>query len=66
MRLIQTDTHATLNGYSKSSIDGYFECIEAEARQRDFTVCRLDDLVRANEQDRRRQLSRSTVSECAR
>ena len=48
MRLIQTDTHAALNGHAPQVINSYFGGIEVEAAARGFTVCRLGDLVQAN------------------
>jgi hypothetical protein len=45
VRLIFTDTHASLNGYSKIGIDTYFAAIESEARRRGFECCRLSNLI---------------------
>jgi L-tyrosine isonitrile synthase len=47
VRLILTDTHATLNGHSASSMNSYFADVEESARQRGFETCRLGDLTRA-------------------
>ncbi|MET0446712.1 MAG: hypothetical protein ABW151_19190 [Pseudorhodoplanes sp.] len=47
MRLICTDTHATLNGHSPQAIEDYFRSIHGEAQARGFTDCRLGDLVNA-------------------
>ncbi len=47
LRLICTDTHATLNGHSPQAIEDYFGSIRAEAKSRGFTDCRLGDLVQA-------------------
>jgi hypothetical protein len=43
--LILTDTHAKLNGHSQSSMERYFTGIDAAARQRGFSTCRLSRLV---------------------
>lgn len=47
IKLIFTDTHATLNGHSPESMQRYFTMIEAEARKRNFDVCYLGDLAAA-------------------
>jgi L-tyrosine isonitrile synthase len=47
VRLILTDTHATLNGHSGASMSTYFADVEADARQRGFDTCRLSELTRA-------------------
>ena len=47
--LIFTDTHARLNGHCEDSMDDYFRAVEAEARARGFTTCRLGDLTGAVE-----------------
>jgi hypothetical protein len=46
LRLICTDTHATLNGHSPTAIDDYFGSIRVKAQAHGFTDCRLADLVR--------------------
>lgn len=45
MRLIFTDTHARLNGYSDIGIRGYFAAVEAEARRRGYECSRLGALI---------------------
>ena len=45
MRLIFTNTHATLNGYPKIGIDRYISEVEAEAHRRGFESSRLGDLI---------------------
>jgi hypothetical protein len=45
MRLIFTDTHARLNGYSELGIANYFASVETEARRRGLTCCWLSDLI---------------------
>jgi L-tyrosine isonitrile synthase len=47
--LIFTDTHARLNGHCADSIRDYFDAVDAVARERGFTTCRLSDLTRAVE-----------------
>lgn len=47
VKLIFTDTHATLNGHSPASMDEYFADVETNARPRGFATCRLSDLTRA-------------------
>src|SRR5258708_3834987 len=39
IKLIFTDTHAELNGYSRQSMHAYFAEVEASARQRGFASC---------------------------
>ena len=57
VRLIFTDTHAALNGYSSVSIGEYFAAIEEAARQRGFEVSWLGTLTRAAEA----QLANDTI-----
>jgi hypothetical protein len=45
MKLIFTDTHARLNGYTDLGIRTYTGAIEAEARQRGFETCWLSKLI---------------------
>jgi len=45
MKLIFTDTHARLNGYSELGIRAYCSAIEAEAHQRGFECCSLSELI---------------------
>jgi L-tyrosine isonitrile synthase len=45
IKLIFTDTHATLNGHTAQSIRDYFAAIGGVARARGFDSCRLSDLV---------------------
>jgi hypothetical protein len=45
VKLIFTDTHALLNGYSDIAMRAYFAAIEGEARQRGFDRCWLGRLV---------------------
>ena len=45
MTLVFTDTHATLNGHSRESIDSYFESLIAAAEQRGFSVSLLSFLT---------------------
>lgn len=47
IKLIQTDTHAELNGHSREHIRQYFDDVTAIARQRGFETCWLGDLVKA-------------------
>jgi hypothetical protein len=46
-RLILTDTHARLNGYTPKETHRYFAGIEARARQHGFSTCLLGQLVEA-------------------
>ena len=41
LRLIYTDTHATLNGHHPNAIDAYFASVRTEAQARSFKDCRL-------------------------
>src|SRR5262245_10220093 len=45
LKLIFTNTHATLNGYSQLGINTYVSKVEAEAHRRGFESCRLADLI---------------------
>ena len=45
VKLIFTDTHARLNGYSEIAIRAYCSVIEIQARQRGFDCCWLGDLI---------------------
>jgi L-tyrosine isonitrile synthase len=45
MKLIFTDTHARLNGYSETAIHAYCSAIEIQARQRGFDRCWLGELI---------------------
>jgi hypothetical protein len=45
LKLIFTDTHARLNGYSDVAIQAYCAAIECEAHQRGFACCWLGELV---------------------
>ena len=44
VKLICTDTHATLNGHSQDSIRAYFDSVSAAAKQHGFDSCLLSDL----------------------
>ena len=46
IRLICTDTHAVLNGHSRSVIASYFHSVGEAASQRGFEWCLLGDLTR--------------------
>ena len=46
IRLIFTDTHATLNGHAPEAMDAYFDAVEGAARQHGFPTVRLNDVVR--------------------
>jgi len=48
-RLIFTDTHATLNGYSPTDTEDYFDAVERAAGERGFDGCWLSELVFAAE-----------------
>lgn len=45
--LIETDTHARLNGHPTASIDAYFGAIDAAASERGFKCVRLSKLTEA-------------------
>ena len=45
IRLIFTDTHATLNGHAPDAMNSYFDAVEAAARPRGFLTARLTDVV---------------------
>ncbi|MFH6785518.1 MULTISPECIES: hypothetical protein [Methylobacterium] len=45
IRLICTDTHASLNGHPAEAVDAYFGAIDAAARARGFATIRLSDVV---------------------
>ena len=45
LTLIQTDTHARLNGHSEESIERYFREITEVARRFGYSTCRLGELV---------------------
>lgn len=47
IRLICTDTHALLNGHSRSSIRSYFGSVGEAAARRGFRWCLLGDLTQA-------------------
>jgi hypothetical protein len=49
LRLIFTDTHATLNGHAPRAMEAYFNAVEAAARMRGFDGCWLSELVFAAE-----------------
>jgi len=49
MTLVFTDTHASLNGHSRESIETYFADLDAAARSRGFEICRLSTLMNAVE-----------------
>src|SRR4051794_13730921 len=49
MTLVFTDTHASLNGHSRESVESYFADLDAAARSRGFEVCRLSALMNAVE-----------------
>jgi hypothetical protein len=49
LRLIFTDTHATLNGHAPWAMEAYFDAVEAAARERGFDGCWLSELVFAAE-----------------
>lgn len=49
LKLIFTDTHATLNGHAPGAVAAYFEAVEHAARERGFDGCRLSELVFAAE-----------------
>lgn len=44
-RLIFTDTHATLNGHARESMNAYFADVADLALARGFTTCLLGDLI---------------------
>jgi L-tyrosine isonitrile synthase len=48
IRLIFTDTHATLNGHSAATMDSYFGAVEVAALERRFETCRLGAIVRSH------------------
>ncbi len=50
LTFILNDTHAELNGYTKSQIDHYFDSIVKQAKQGDFETTRLSTLAAFNEQ----------------
>ncbi len=45
IKLIFTDTHATLNGHTPKAMRDYFGAVEPVARARGFSTCLLSDLV---------------------
>jgi hypothetical protein len=45
MKLIFTDTHARLNGYTELGIHTYCSAVQAEARLRGFECCSLSGLI---------------------
>lgn len=45
IRLICTDTHASLNGHPAEVVDAYFGAIDAAAQARGFATTRLSDVV---------------------
>lgn len=45
MKLVFTDTHARLNGYSELGIRSYRKAVEVEAGQRGFESCSLSQLI---------------------
>jgi len=49
LKLIFTDTHATLNGHAPKAIEDYFVAVEAAARARTFESCWLSEVVFAAE-----------------
>jgi hypothetical protein len=49
IKLIFTDTHAALNGHAPHSMSRYFAEVDAAARQRGFTSCRLSQLISADD-----------------
>ena len=49
IKLIFTDTHAELNGHTRSSMQRYFGMVEAEARQRNFGTFWLSQLKAATQ-----------------
>ena len=49
IRLIFTDTHATLNGHAPKDMETYFDAVEDAACQRGFSGCWLSELVFAAE-----------------
>jgi hypothetical protein len=49
IKLIFTDTHARLNGYSDLGIRTYCGAIEAEAHRRGFKTCTLSKLIQATQ-----------------
>lgn len=49
LKLIFTDTHATLNGHAPAAIEAYFDAVETAARARGFDSCWLGELVFAAE-----------------
>ena len=49
VKLIFTDTHARLNGYSDLGIRTYCAAIEAEAHQRGFECCSLSELIQTTQ-----------------
>jgi hypothetical protein len=62
-KLICTDTHAELNGYSPQDIRDYFATVDAAARARGFDSCWLGDLVRAGESAGAADVTNETVSD---
>ena len=49
LRLLFTDTHATLNGHAPQAMEVYFNAVERAARERGFDACWLSELVFAAE-----------------
>ena len=49
LKLIFTDTHATLNGHAPKAMEDYFTAVEGAARERGFDGCWLSELVFAAE-----------------
>jgi hypothetical protein len=49
LKLIFTDTHATLNGHARKDMDAYFGAVGRAAKQYGYDSCRLSDLVAAAE-----------------
>jgi len=49
MKLIFTDTHARLNGYTDLGIRNYCGAIEVEARRRGFETCALSKLIQTTQ-----------------
>jgi L-tyrosine isonitrile synthase len=49
LKLIFTDTHATLNGHAPNDMGAYFDAVERAAHERGFNGCWLSELVFAAE-----------------
>jgi len=47
IRLIQTDTHAELNGHAREAVESYFSDVGSIAAHHGFKCSRLGDIVRA-------------------